>query len=168
ISSLKVLNTILGGGMSSRLFQKLREEMGVGYYVRSFTDEYTDHGYLAVAAGVDKRRVEEVVRAIIEEFRKLKNELVPAAELRKAKDYLIGNLYLGLETSDALAEFFGVQEALKHSLKTPGEMAREIRRVSAAGIRRVAKEIFKKDKVNLVALGSGLSHSKLKAILSKL
>jgi predicted Zn-dependent peptidase len=168
IPALKVLNTVLGGGMSSRLFQKLREEMGVGYYVKSFSDEYTDHGYLSVVAGVDRKRVEEVVQVIIEEFRKLKTDLVPASELRKAKDYLSGNLYLGLETSDAVAEFFGIQEVLKHSLKTPDEMVKEVRKISSSDVKKVAREIFKKSEINLAAIGRDLSRERLKKVLQKL
>ncbi len=164
IPALKVLNTILGSGMSSRLFQKLREEMGVGYYVKSFTDEYTDHGYLGVACGVDKKRVEEVVNAILEEFRRLENEVVPANELQKAKDYLIGNLFLGLETSDATAEFFGYQEVLKHSLETPQDMAKEIKKVSARDIQKIAKEIFQNHKLNLAVIGQDINKNSLQKI----
>ena len=162
---LKVLNTVLGSGMSSRLFQKLREEMGVGYYVKSFTDEYTDHGYLGVSCGVDKNRVEEVVKAILEEFRKLKTQLVSEEELRKAKDYIVGNLYLGLETSDALAEFYGYQEVLKHSLKTPKDLVKEIKTISATSVQRIAKEIFQDKKLNIALIGRIKDEKNLRKIL---
>lgn len=165
LPALKVLNAVLGQGMSSRLFQKLREEMGVGYYVKSFTDEYTDHGYLAVSAGVDKKRLEEVILAILAEFRQLKDEIVPEGELKKAKDYLIGNLFLGLETSDALAEFFGYQEVLKHSLETPEQMAKEIKAVTAGDIQKIAKDIFQNRKLNLAVVGEFKNKNTLLKIL---
>src|SRR5581483_4188541 len=102
-----VLSALLGGGMSSRLFQKLRDEMGVGYYVHSSFDAYTDHGYLDVSTGVDSARVKEVIKAILEEFERLKTERVSEEELKKVKDYITGNLFLGLESSDSIAEFYG-------------------------------------------------------------
>ena len=71
---LSVLGGVLGGGMSSRLFIKLREEMGVGYYVRAYNDSFTDHGFFQISAGVDNKRIYEVLRAVLEECTKLKNE----------------------------------------------------------------------------------------------
>ncbi len=153
IAKLKVLSAVLGSGMSSRLFQKLRDEMGVGYYVRSGSDEYTDHGYLAVSTGVDKSRVVEVIKAILEEFRRLTRETVPPAELAKAKEYLVGNMYLGLESSDALAEFYGFQEILKHKNETPAEIAKQIEKVTAQDVKNIAKKIFKNQSLNLALIG---------------
>ena len=83
--SLAVLTSILGGGMSSRLFQRLREEMGVCYYVNAGANPLTDHGYLEIRAGVDNKRALEVIKAILEECHKLKMALVPSDELNKAK-----------------------------------------------------------------------------------
>ena len=80
---LSVLGGVLGGGMSSRLFQKLREEMGVGYYVRAYNDAYTDHGFFQISAGVDNKRITEVVEAVLQECKKLKKELVSSEELEK-------------------------------------------------------------------------------------
>jgi predicted Zn-dependent peptidase len=81
---LTVLGGVLGGGMSSRLFQKLREEMGVGYYVRAYNDAFTDHGYFQISAGVDNKRIAEVLQAVLEECQKLKNYEVSEEELNKA------------------------------------------------------------------------------------
>lgn len=164
IPALKVLNAVLGGGMSSRLFQKLRDEMGVGYYVKSSSDEYTDHGYLAVNTGVDNKRVKEVIEAILAEFRRFKTEEVPEEELKKAKDWLIGNLYLSLESSDALAEFYGGQEVLKHSLETPQNISKEIKAVTSKDILKIAKDIFQNKNLNLALIGS-TSKDSLKNIL---
>ncbi len=113
---LTVLGAVLGGGMSSRLFQKLREEMGVGYYVRAYNDAYTDHGFFQVSAGVDNKRIEEVLSVVLEECKKLKNEEVNADELNKVKEYLVGNMKLSLESSDDIANFYGGQELLKDEL----------------------------------------------------
>lgn len=150
---LSVLGGVLGGGMSSRLFQKLREEMGVGYYVRAYNDASTDHGFFQISAGVDNKRIEEVLSAVLEECRRLKNYEVPEDELNKVKECLIGNMKLSLESSDDIANFYGGQELLKHELKTSDEKATEIRKVTAKQIQIVAQEIFQNTKLNLALIG---------------
>jgi predicted Zn-dependent peptidase len=151
---LRVLNAVLGGGMSSRLFQKLREEMGVGYYVRSGVDEYTDHGYLAVSTGVDTNRVEEVVQAVLKEMSHLANDPVPEFELQKAKDYMIGNMYLGLEASDDLAEYYGIQDVFSVPILTPQELAEKIQKVTAEEIQNLAGQIMKDEGLNMAIIGN--------------
>lgn len=165
-AKLHVLNGVLGAGMSSRLFQKLRDEMGVGYYVRSGSDEYTDHGYLAVATGVDKSRVIEVVKAILNELKRLATEDVPAHELAKAKELLIGNMYLDLETSDSLAQFYGLQEVLKGSTETPAEMVKKIEKVTARDVRELAKKIFQNKSLNMAVIGEIADKNALKQALT--
>ncbi|MBN2093926.1 MAG: insulinase family protein, partial [Candidatus Zambryskibacteria bacterium] len=153
ISALRLLSAILGGGMSSRLFQKMREELGICYYVKSITDELTDHGVLAIAAGVDSSRVDQGINGILEEMIKIRDEKVPAGELRKAKDYLIGNMYLGLESSDAMANFYGFQEILKEKIKTPKDIEKEIEKITNTDIQEVAKEVITNNKLNLAIVG---------------
>ena len=164
-SVLSVLGGVLGGGMSSRLFQKLREEMGVGYYVRAYNDAYTDHGFFQVSAGVDNKRVNEVIEAVLEECRKLKKELVSEEELNKVKECLIGNMKLSLESSDDIANFFGGQELLKKEIKQAEEKAKEVRRVTAKQIKILANNIFKDSKLNLALIGTEKDKSKLRRIL---
>lgn len=166
LPALKVLNTVLGGGMSSRLFQKMREELGICYYVRSGSDEYTDHGYLAISAGVDKKRLNEAVRAILDECKKMKSKLITKEELQKAKDYINGNMYLQLESSDSLAEFYGFQEVLKRDEKKPGDFAREVEKVTAAEVQKIAKEIFQNKNLNLALVGDVADKVSLEKILS--
>lgn len=153
VPALKVLTAVLAGGMSSRLFTKLRNELGLCYYVGAAPDLYTDHGLFQVAAGVDTAKVELALRAVIGEWRRLVLEPPPSAELRKAKDFLIGNLYLGLESSDELAQFFGSQEILRKPLKTPETFVKEIEVVTAADIQQLAKSIFKEENLNLALIG---------------
>ncbi len=152
-AALSVLGGILGGGMSSRLFQKLREEMGVGYYVRAYNDAYTDHGFFQVSAGVDNKRINEVIEAVLEECRKLKNELVPEEEMEKVKECLIGNMKLSLESTDDIANFYGAQEILKKETKTADEKAAQIRKVTAKDVQNVAREIFVNKGLNLALIG---------------
>jgi predicted Zn-dependent peptidase len=150
---LLVLGGILGGGMSSRLFQKLREEMGVGYYVRAYDEAYTDHGFFQISAGVDNKRVGEVLRAVIEECRRLKKVLVSKEELNKVKECLIGNMKLSLESTDDIANFYGGQELLKRQMRSPEEKALAIRKVTAAQIKKMAQTIFRNEKLNLALIG---------------
>lgn len=150
---LSILSGVLGGGMSSRLFQKVRTEMGLGYYVRAANDAWTDHGVFAASAGVVNERATEAVVAIINELKRLKDEPIGEEELQKAKDMIAGRLVLGLESSDELTEYYGFQEVLRKKLATPEEVIAKIRKVSAKDIQRVAKEIFATKHLNLALIG---------------
>jgi len=164
-AELYVLGGILGGGMSSRLFQKLREEMGVGYYVRAYNDSYTDHGFFQISAGVDNKRIEEVLKAVLLECKKLKNNIISEEELNKVKEFLIGNMKLSLESSDDVANFLGGQELLKKEIKSLEEKVKEIRKVTASKIQSLAKELFKDNKLNLALIGPFKDKSKFSKIL---
>ena len=153
VTTASLLASVLGAGMSSRLFQKLRDEMGVCYYVRSFNMARVDSGFLRVSAGVDNKRVEEVVRVLLGEFKKLKDELVPEEELQKVKDCIIGNFYLGLESSDSVAEYYGDQEILRREVLTPQEKVEKVKAITSQDIKRVANKIFKNQGLNLAVIG---------------
>jgi len=162
---ISVLGGVLGGGMSSRLFQKLREEMGVGYYVRAYNDAYTDHGFFQISAGVDNKRIEEVIKEVLAECNKLKKEKVGKEELEKVKECLIGNMKLTLESSDDIANFYGGQELLKRELKNAEDKAREVRKVTAKQIQDLARDIFKNEKLNLALIGPFKDKNKFLKIL---
>jgi predicted Zn-dependent peptidase len=164
-SVLSVLGGVLGGGMSSRLFVKLREEMGVGYYVRAYNDAYTDHGFFQVSAGVDNKRIDEVLKAVLAECEKLTLELVTDEELNKVKECLIGNMKLTLESSDDIANFYGGQELLKKEIKSADEKAKEIRKVTALQIQTLARNIFKNKSLNLALIGPFQEKAKFLKIL---
>lgn len=150
---IKVLESVLGGGMSSRLFKKLRDNLGICYYVRAGNSTYLDRGYFAITSGLSKKRVEEGLKAILEEINILKNTLISKEELEKAKEVIIGNMYLGLETSDAYGEFYAFQELMGQKIKTPKEKESLIRKVTAKDIQKMALTIFKKESMNLVVVG---------------
>ena len=109
--------------------------------------------------------MEEGVKGILDEVKKIKSEKVPESELRKAKDYLIGNMYLGLESSDAQANFFGSQEIMKEKIKTPKEVEKEIQKITAKDISKVAKEIITNDRLNMAIVGKYKDESRFKKIL---
>ncbi|MDO8483008.1 MAG: pitrilysin family protein [bacterium] len=162
---LRVLGTVLGGGMSSRLFTKLRDELGLCYYVSASPDLYTDHGVFQVAVGADTAKVSAAIRAILVELRRLADEPVPVHELRKAKDFLVGNLYLGLESSDELAQFVGMQEILRKPLKNAERVAKEIEAVTIADIQNLARGIFKSENLNLALIGPFKEKKEFESIL---
>lgn len=162
---MEVLVGILDAGMSSRLFKKLRDEMGVCYYVNAGHDAMTDHGIFSISAGVDNKRVKEVVSVILNELNKLKTELVSEAELNKVKQNLIGTMYLGLESSNALAKFYGFQEVMNEKLKTPEEIKAEINSVTSLQIKELANEIFKDESLNLAIVGRFEDESEFESIL---
>ncbi len=163
--ALEVLSSVLGGGMSSRLWQKVREEMGAAYYVHANADFYTDHGFLAVSSGVDNTKLKEVIKAVLHEFSSIKNDGVNDAELKRAKDNLTGGLVIGLETSDSLANFYGLGEILKEDIMSPDELSKNIQAVTAQEVKEVASEIFKNERLNLAIIGPLSDNETLRPIL---
>jgi len=150
---MDILVGVLDAGMSSRLFKKLRDEMGVCYYVSAGQDASTDTGFFSVSAGVDSSRVKEVISVILEELNRLKTELVPPEELQKVKQNIAGTMYLGLESSDSLAKFYGGQEIINNKIRTPEEKKAELDTVTAEEVRTLAREIFIDKGLNLAIVG---------------
>ena len=163
--TLAVLSNILGGNMSSRLFTEIREKRGMAYYIRTMAEEYTDVGFLVAHAGIDNKRVEEAIKIILKECRKLTERKVPKDELKKAKENIKGRLYLSLETSDACAAYFGEQEILKGQIDSPEKECAMIDKVSQNDILKVAKEIFKPEKLNLALIGPFKDKEKFQKLL---
>ena len=151
--TLSVLATLLGGGMSSRLFHKLRDEMGVGYYIHASHDSYTDHGLFNISAGVDTKRIEEVVGVLIDECKKIINEDITDVELKKVKDYISGSFVLNLETSDSRAEYVAANLIMKGKIESPDELISKINSVTVDDIKELAKKIFVDEKLNLAIIG---------------
>jgi predicted Zn-dependent peptidase len=165
VPALDMLTNILGQGMSSRLYQKMREEMGACYYVKAVSEELSDHGVFAIATGIEARRSEEVLEAILSECRKFRDELVTSEELSKAKEHYLGHMYMRLENTDNLAQFYGEQEVVSKKLRTPAEIEKEIRKVTAEDVMQVAQDIFQSSKLNLAIVGDIKNESKLTKIL---
>jgi len=162
---MDVLVGILDAGMSSRLFKKLRDEMGVCYYVSAGQDAAMDHGFFSVSAGVDNKRVKEVITVILSELNKLKTEPVSSLELQKVKQNLIGTMYLGLESSDSLAKFYGSQEIMNEEIKTPEQIKAETESVTAEEVMALAKDIFVDKGLNLAIVGRFEDPKEFEAIL---
>lgn len=164
--AIEVLADVLGGGMSSRLFKRIREELGAAYYVNASADLSLDHGMLAVSAGASHEKMDLVIAAILEECARLRNELVPAKEFQKTKDHIIGNLILGLETSDELASYYGSQEILMKSAISPEELIRKINGVTQEDVRNVARAVMHDRGLNFAVIGPYKNKEKFKKILT--
>ena len=149
---VSMLASVLGAGMSSRLFQKLREEMGVAYYVRAYNNPSLDHGSFQIAAGVSNDRVGEVIKEIIKECNDLKTNKISEQELDKVKSLLIGNMKMSLEATDDIANFYGGQEVLKKEIKTLENKIKEIKSVNVNDIKKMANMLFKTNTLNLALI----------------
>ncbi len=163
---LNVLSVLLGGIMSSRLFYELREKRGLCYYVATSPEYYTDSGYLVTQAGVDTKRCKEAIQVILKEYVRLTKEPVLNEELQRAKEALKGRLALKLETSDALASYFGIQELLKKEIILPDQEYAKIDQVSSKDILRLANEIFVNTKLNLALIGPFKDKEEFENLLS--
>lgn len=148
-----LLALILGGMMSSRLFEKIREKMGAAYYIRTYNEADTDTGSIISFAGIDNSKLEKVIKAILEEYKKIANKKISEKELKKAKDYIKGKMLIRLESPDSKASFFAMQELLENQVLTIDEILAKINKVSTEDILRVAKDIFKNERLNLALIG---------------
>lgn len=149
----KVLAAVLGGGMSSRLFMRVREELGAAYYVSAGQYPSPDVGTFAVRAGADAKRVKLVVQVIREEISRLKEEPVPKDELQRVKNLLTGNIILGLESSDAYTNYYAMQYAMGAEVSQPKKYIKAIEKVTSKQLLEVARKIFDTNKENLVVVG---------------
>jgi predicted Zn-dependent peptidase len=150
--ALALLNAVLGDGMSSRLFLSVREERGLAYDISSGLVDYADAGALEVSAGVDPGSMRDALAAILEELARLRDEVVPAEELDKAKRYLSGGLELRMDETRHVASWIGGQEALHDRVLTVDEALAAIAAVSAEDIQRVAGAIVRDDGLRLAAV----------------
>ena len=149
-----VLNTLLGGGMSSRLFQNIRERQGLAYSIYSDLNPYRDTGCLAVYAGTSLASASKVVQSVVSEFRKLKNDSVPDEELRRSKAQLKGSLMLSLESSTSRMSNLARQEMYFDRFYDLDELIERIEAVTAEDLSRLASEFFKPESVAVTALGN--------------
>jgi predicted Zn-dependent peptidase len=140
--ALDLLNTVLGEGMSSRLFLRIRERLGLAYDVHSFTQKHRDTGYLGVYLGVDPHKALDAVRAVVAELQELRAADPSAEELDRAKEFTKGRLRLELETTNGVAFWLTYQELLLGEVRTIDEELARVDAVTASDIRRVAGEVL--------------------------
>ena len=160
-----ILATILGGGMSSRLFVNVREKRGLAYYVRADNEAYLDTGTLAASAGVDLTRIDEALRVILAEFGQIAREKVAEDELKKAKEYVKGRIVLSWEDSRTVAFSFGSDELLEGRVRTLDEYLARIDEVKSEDVLRVAQFLITNSKLNLAVIGPFKDKEPFKKIL---
>src|SRR5580693_7628426 len=148
-----VLNTILGGGMSSRLFQTVREERGLAYSIYSDLNPYKDTGMLCVYAGTSSDRALQVIQLVTDEFRRLKQEPMPEDELRRAKDQLLGNIILSMESTGARMSNLARQEMYFNHFFGIDEVMQQVEAVTAEQAMTLARELFDPEKIAVTMLG---------------
>ena len=163
--TLEVLNAILGDGMSSRLFQSVREEKGLAYDVSSYIVDYADTGAFVVSAGVDPDRIAPAVAAILAEMARVRDEVVPEDELARSKRYLGGRLELRLEETRNMASWLGGQEALHERVLTLEGALAELNAVTADGIHALAGQLIRDDGLRMAVVAPPRRGRRLESLL---
>ena len=148
-----VLNTVLGGGMSSRLFQTVREERGLAYSIFSDLNPYRDTGMLCIYAGTSSSKALQVIHLVTDEFRRLKQEPLPEDELRRAKDQLLGNIILSMESSGARMSNLARQEMYFDHFFGLDEIMGKVEEVTVEQVMALAQELFDPEKIAVTMLG---------------
>ena len=162
---LDLLNVVLGEGMSSRLFLELREKRGLAYDIHSHVTYFRDSGSLAIYAGVDPKKLELTVEAVLSELMRLRDEPIPEAEITKAKEMGKGRLLLRMEDTRSVAGWMGGQELLNGKILTVDEVVAIVDAITASEIRRVARELFLTSKLSLALVGPARNKGRLQKLL---
>jgi predicted Zn-dependent peptidase len=163
--ALQLLSTVLGTGMSSRLFSEVRERRGLAYYVYAHNQSYTDAGSLFSQAGVDIKRIDDAVTTIAAELRKMASEPVPADELEKARSFTKGRFVLELESPQGLIMFGLRREVLEGRVPELEEILTALDAVTAEDMQRVAAELVRDDAFRLAVIGPFDDPGRFEALL---
>ena len=163
--AVELLRTVLGGGMSSRLFTEVRERRGLAYYVFALNQAYTDSGTLYSQAGVDLKRVDEAVTTILAELRKIATEPVPGDELEKARSYAKGRFVLSLESPQGTNMFGLRREVLEGRATEPAEVLAELDKVTAEDVLRVGGSLMREEALRLALIGPFDDADRFKSLL---
>ncbi len=163
--ALDLLTTIMGGGMSSRLFLEIRERRALAYDITTYTNRFADTGSLVTNVAVDPTKAREVVVEVLRQMQRLRDEPVPDSELHKAKEFNKGRLLLGLEDTQSVSSWFGAQLQLQGAIMQPEDVCAAIDRVESADIQRIAQACFRNEYLRLAALGPSIGKIGLEDIL---
>lgn len=152
--ALGVMNTVLGGSMSSRLFTEIRERRGLAYSVRSGGDVYRDAGYSYVRAGVEPKNINKTIAVVQKELEKMVKKGVSKRELADAKTHIRGSMQLSLEDSSVVANYYAKQALFAKKIETPEQRLAKVEKVTAEQVQAVAKQVFKWNKVRIAIIGN--------------
>jgi predicted Zn-dependent peptidase len=164
--ALSVLATVLGGGMSSRLFSEVRERRGLAYYIYGYNQAYTDTGTLFAQGGVDIKRIDEAIETVVREFGRIAAEPVSEDELGKAQSFSKGRLVLSLEDPRGTILFGLRSEVLEGKTREPDEVLAGIGAVTREDVQRVAQDIVRQDRLNLAVIGPFDDPARFEPLLS--
>jgi predicted Zn-dependent peptidase len=164
--ALRLLNAILGENMSSRLFQTIREDEGIAYSVYSSNSFFEDTGDLVVSAGLDEDNLERTLKIIMREMKKLREQPVPKSELRRACDYVIGQLELSLENSESQMMWVGEHMLGYGKIFNPDMIKARLNKVTISDIRRAAQDFLVSNRLNLALISPMKSANGLTKLLS--
>jgi len=164
--TLQLLSTVLGGGMSSRLFLEVRERRGLAYYVHGTAQSYTDTGTLVAQAGVDITRIDEAIRVMREQFQRIADEPVPEDELEKARSFAKGRFVLQTESPQGLIMFGLRREVLEGKAVEPADVLAGLDAVTVADVHRVAQDLIARDALYFAAIGPFEDESRFVDLLS--
>ena len=161
----ETIDAVLSSGMSSRLFEEIRERRGLAYAVFSYFRGYQDVGQGVVYAGTDPDKVEETITAVIRELWKLREDPVPPEELHRTKELRKGRISMGLEDSRAVAGWIGSQELLFEEILTPDEVMAEIDAVTSDEVQKLAGELLKPERLSLAVIGPFPNQDRFRSLL---
>lgn len=150
--AMKLLSVILGENMSSRLFQVIREQHGLAYSIQSSTSYFADTGAFIISAGLDTRRLHKALKLVMTELRKIARRPPSALELRRAKDYGIGQMRLGLESTSNQMMWLGEHLLAYGFIQTPDEIERKIETISAVEVQQIAATLFQDNRLNAAVI----------------
>ena len=163
---LIILAAILGGGMSSRLFHEVREKRGLAYYVRAGSENYMDCGHLTTYVGSDPKRIDEAIKVVVEEYKKVQRRgEITEGELKKAKEFVKGHFVLELEDTRAVAGFYGANWILEKKLENPSDVISKVDRVKLSDVLRVSREFLSRP-LNLAIIGNYQDRDRFKKLLA--
>ena len=167
IYAMHVFNNILGGGLSSRLFQEIREQRGLAYSVYSYHSTYVDSGLFAIYAGTSPKNTEEVIECILKELKEIKEQGITADELARTKAQIKGGLYLGLESVSSRMSRLGKTELTYNRVLSPEEVIGKLEKVTLEDVLRMIGRLWQKDKISIMTLGPAGHEVVLADVLKK-
>jgi predicted Zn-dependent peptidase len=164
-SAASILGSILGGGMSSRLFMEVRERSGLAYYVRAYPGSYQDTGGFTVSSGIKVDGVEKAIAIILEELKKLKYIPIHEQEIQKARDYIKGKTTLALEDNQVRLDWFMERVAFFKKISTPDDAFEKLDKVTAADVLKVANDLFQEKNMSLAVIGPYKEEKRFRSLL---
>lgn len=168
IYAMHIFNNILGGGLSSRLFQEIREQRGLAYSVYSYHSTYVDTGLFAVYAGTSPKNTTEVIECILKELNDIRQKGISSDELERTKAQIKGSLYLGLEAVSSRMSRLGKTELTYNRVLSPEEVVGKLEKVTLDDVLRVIGRLWQKDKISIMTLGPAGHEVVLSDLLEKI